>query len=57
MKDRSRQEVDDIVTGIITGKEEEIDSTLLDWNKFDKRNKTNQNDGIYNKQLRLKHEN
>ena len=41
------------MTGIITGKEEEIDSTLLDWNKFDKRNKTNQNNGIYNTQLRL----
>ena len=57
MKDRSRQEVDDIMTGIITGNEEEIDGTLLDWNRFDKRNKTNQNNGIYNKQLRLKRKN
>jgi hypothetical protein len=30
MKDRSRQEVDDIMTGIIMGKEEEIDGTLFD---------------------------
>ena len=52
LKDRPRREVDDIVTEIITGNEEDIDGILLDWTNFDKRTKTCHGEGTNNEQLR-----
>ena len=54
-KGRPRGEVDDIVAWFTTDKEEDIDGTLLDWTKFDKRTKTDQDQRMNNKQLRPKH--
>jgi hypothetical protein len=48
-RDRPRREVDDIVTGIITGNKEDIDGILLDWTKFNERTKTDQDEGTNNK--------
>jgi hypothetical protein len=54
-KDRPRRDVDDIVTEIILGNEEDIDGILLDWTRFNKRTKTDQDEGTSNKQLRPEH--
>ena len=43
LKDRPRQEVDNIITGIISGDEKDICSILLDWTTIDKRTMTSQN--------------
>ena len=44
-KGRPRQEMDKIVTGIITGTVDEIYDILLDWTNFKERTKTNQRNG------------
>ena len=51
LKDGPRREVDDIVTGIISGNKGNIDGILLDWTTFDKRTRTDQNKGTSNEQL------
>jgi hypothetical protein len=51
MKDRPQQEVNDIVTGIITGKDENINGIFLNWTKFNKRTKSDQDKGTKNEQL------
>ena len=45
LKDRPRREVDDIVTGIMLDNKEDINGVLLDWTKFDKRTKTDHDEG------------